>query len=202
MQHLGGICRIRRNDGLAAAQDFAVISADLGEIASTVGGQQLDFVHQSLTAAFKFGVNHFRAHFFFGGFYRLAQGHGSVARHVFFVLAFALDDLTVRGIDAEFVFLLVVAQVDVINGTAPFHFQLDVIGACTAFFLGDGHGLSGADFALLQGLEQFTVRTVRAGATVSAMVVIVFGGSHTAGEQHGEAERGKDGFFHIRSPGV
>ena len=99
-------------------------------------------------------------------------------------------------------FLFVVAQVDVINGAAPFHFQLDVIGACTAFFLSNGHGLSSTDFALLQGLEQFTVRTVRAGTTVSAMVVIVFGGSHTAGEQHGEAERGKDGFFHIRSPGV
>ena len=198
------ICRVRRHNGLAAAQDFAVIGTDFCEVAPTISGQQFDFIHKALATTFKFGIYYFCAYFSFSRLYRLTQGDGGVARHVFLMLALLFENVAAYCIDAVFVFLFVIAQVDIIDGAALLHFQLNIIRARTARFFGDGDGLRSTDFALCEGLKGFTMqpaRTMWAWATMSA-VIIVFADSNATGKQGDEAEGGDEAFFHVNSPRI
>ena len=183
---------MRRAFFLAAAQYFAVIRADVGEVAATVAANQLDFIDKAAAFAVQVGFNDFGACFALGGFYRLGDGDGATARQVVFVFALALGDFAGDGIHADFVFLFVVVQVDFIDGAATVQFEVQVVGGGVGVFFGDGDGLCGADFALLQRDDVLA----RAAVFVAFMAfVVVVGEGKAATEQGSEAEGGEEGFL-------
>ena len=80
-------------------------------------------------------------------------------------------------------------QVDFIDGAATVQFEVQVVGGRLGVFFGDGDGLCGADFALLQRDD------VLARAAVFVAFVVVVGEGKAATEQGSEAEGGEEGFL-------
>ena len=181
---------MRRTFFLVFAQHLAVVGADVHVVAVAVAADQFDFIDKTAAFAVQVGFNHFGTGFALGGFYRLGDGDGATARQVVFVFALALGDFAGDGIHADFVFLFVVVQVDFIDGAATVQFEVQVVGGGVGVFFGDGDGLCGADFALLQRDD-----VLARAAVFRTVFVVVVGEGEVAAKEGGEAEGGEEGFL-------